>query len=491
MPDIGLIPGRSFVGRIVECGWEVREDVLRKGDWVAGLLNIKKCGGLTEFIVVDRHRVHRVPHPKLLNRDTYTDAPSSLVFSSPPASPTSSVPVPHYSLTIEELALLPLCGVPAYRAVRTFTYAFSSMRDNLSSGSIKRTPSERTQHGPIRSDSYGHQNSAIHGGKIPHLNLIDHENGRRRRALVLRGHDGIGAMALQMLVHRGWRVCVHVPFIASPPNVPTAQAVADRFMEEIEERIRNWGAEEVIFDDGEILGVDEGRGAIVRVIDGLTKDGDAFDVVLDTIGGKEVREAAERLLRSPGRRTGVDDNDVGRNRNGKSGARGGMGQFTTIVGDNPERVIPSAGDMFRAGLRSLKFGTGSAGVAAPSSDKGSSENVHLRNADNKGSKVGYAWINISQDLDYEGKDVGDTIGSLVELAMEYGIKPWVGAEYAPVKRVGEENEDLRSGEVGITAGSGFDHWEGRRIVSFEKAPDIFIDSGPLNSGGTAVVKIAT
>lgn len=432
--------------------------------------------------------MHRVPHPKLSNRDTYTDAPSSLVFSSPPGSPTSALPILQYSLTLEELALLPLCGVPAYRAVRTFTYAFSSMRDNLSSGSIKRTPSERTQPGLVRADSHGHYNPATRGGKIPRLNLIDHENGRRRRAFVLRGHDGVGAMAVQMLVHRGWRVCVHVPFIAAPPNVPTTTAIADRFMEELEERIRKWGAEEVIFDDGEIVGCDEGRGAIVRVIDGLREDGDVFDVVLDTVGGKDVREAAERLLRSPVRKAGVDENDGGRGKNGKGGTRG-MGQFTTIAGDNPERVIPSAGDMFRAGLRSLKLGTGSSGgTSTQGTDKGLSEN--LRNTESKGSKVGYAWINISQDLDYEGKDVGDTIGSLVELALEYGIKPWVGAEYASTGGVDEDGKDTRSGGIDIAAGSGIGHWEGRRIVSFEKAPDIFVDSGPLNSGGTVVVKIA-
>jgi hypothetical protein len=53
MPDIGLIPGRSFVGRVVECGWEVREDVFRKGDWVAGLLNIKKVS--TTLLGADEH----------------------------------------------------------------------------------------------------------------------------------------------------------------------------------------------------------------------------------------------------------------------------------------------------------------------------------------------------------------------------------------------------------------------------------------------------
>ena len=42
MPGIGHVPGRSFVGRVVECGWEVRDEVVRKGDWVAGLLDVKK-----------------------------------------------------------------------------------------------------------------------------------------------------------------------------------------------------------------------------------------------------------------------------------------------------------------------------------------------------------------------------------------------------------------------------------------------------------------
>jgi hypothetical protein len=47
IPGIGYIPGRSFVGRVVECGWEVRDDVARKGDWVAGLLDIKKVSYFT------------------------------------------------------------------------------------------------------------------------------------------------------------------------------------------------------------------------------------------------------------------------------------------------------------------------------------------------------------------------------------------------------------------------------------------------------------
>ena len=40
--DVGYIPGRSFVGRVLECGWEVKDEEIRKGEWVVGLLDIKK-----------------------------------------------------------------------------------------------------------------------------------------------------------------------------------------------------------------------------------------------------------------------------------------------------------------------------------------------------------------------------------------------------------------------------------------------------------------
>lgn len=368
-------------------------------------------------------------------------------------------------------------------------YAFSSMRDNPSLSSVG-GPLDLAKHRPPGFDPSAPLNFSAYGSMVSRLNLGDHENGRRRRALVLRGHDGVGAVAVQMLVLRGWRVCVHVPFIASPPNVPTTSTIADRFMEEVEERIRSWGAEEVIFDDGEVVGGDEGRGAIMRVMDGLREDGDVFDAVLDTVGGKEVREAAERLLRSPGRRVGSDDST-----NGKKVAARGMGQFTTVVGDNPERPIPSAGDLFRAGLRSLKFGGGgSGGSSVVSTEKGSSENVSLRNNDNKGGKVGYAWVNISQDVDWEGKGVGETIGSVMELALQYGIKPWVGTGYAIANGVNPGRRGIptpTSTEIDSTSRLEPGHWEGGRVIPFEKTPNVFVDGGPLTSGGTVVVKIAT
>ncbi|KAJ7020797.1 hypothetical protein C8F04DRAFT_1316589 [Mycena alexandri] len=38
----GFLPGRSFVGRVLERGREVRDEVVRRGEWVVGLLDIHK-----------------------------------------------------------------------------------------------------------------------------------------------------------------------------------------------------------------------------------------------------------------------------------------------------------------------------------------------------------------------------------------------------------------------------------------------------------------
>jgi NADPH:quinone reductase-like Zn-dependent oxidoreductase len=121
--SVGFVPGRSFVGRALEVGWDVREDVCRRGEWVIGLLDTRKSGALQEFVVIDRHRLHRVPHPG-----------SNGGFS------------------VEEMALVPLCGVVAYRAV-----------------------------------------SAL-------------QAGGDMRVLVLGGEDGAGWMAAEMLKKRGWSV---------------------------------------------------------------------------------------------------------------------------------------------------------------------------------------------------------------------------------------------------------------------------------------------
>ena len=43
-PSVGYIPGRSFVGRVLEAGWEVREESIKRGDWVVGLMSVQKVG---------------------------------------------------------------------------------------------------------------------------------------------------------------------------------------------------------------------------------------------------------------------------------------------------------------------------------------------------------------------------------------------------------------------------------------------------------------
>lgn len=41
-PPVGYIPGRSFLGRVLEVGWEVRDEVAKRGDWVMGLTSVQK-----------------------------------------------------------------------------------------------------------------------------------------------------------------------------------------------------------------------------------------------------------------------------------------------------------------------------------------------------------------------------------------------------------------------------------------------------------------
>jgi hypothetical protein len=39
--ELGYVPGRSVVGRAVEIGWEVSEDVVRRGEWVIALADVR------------------------------------------------------------------------------------------------------------------------------------------------------------------------------------------------------------------------------------------------------------------------------------------------------------------------------------------------------------------------------------------------------------------------------------------------------------------
>ncbi|EPQ28349.1 uncharacterized protein PFL1_04176 [Pseudozyma flocculosa PF-1] len=55
----GFVPGRSFCGRVVECGYEVKK--MRKGDIVFGLQDSRKSGALAEFMTIDANLVCHAP----------------------------------------------------------------------------------------------------------------------------------------------------------------------------------------------------------------------------------------------------------------------------------------------------------------------------------------------------------------------------------------------------------------------------------------------
>ena len=357
----------------------------------------------------------------------------------------------HLPLSLEELSLLPLCGIPAYRDVRTFTFAFSSADSHSESGAER--------HWDLDADSRLTPKSAKARGKEKEkesttMNRCADRGGRRRRALVLRGHDGAGAMAVQMLVKQGWRVCAHAPYACLAQEVVTLGDGSDAAgagekdrMRTVEDRIRSWGGEEVVFDDGE-EGEDgeDMRGAVIRVIERLCEDGDVFDAVLDTVGGKEIWEASERLLKSPGRV--VEKNGKSKKETGKRAAADiGVKQFTTLVGDSPGRAIPTAGDHFKAGLRSFNLGVGGS-----------------RRDGMDGKKVGYAWVNLGQDVDWEGEGIRETLEAVLRMAVKDGVRPWVGADH------GGRRE---------------------RLVPFERAPEAFVDrkGSGLVGGGTMVIKL--
>ena len=79
----GFVPGRSFCGRVVECGYEVKK--MRKGDVVFGLQDSGKSGALAEFMVVDDNRICHAPSD---------------------------------CLTTEQIAALPSAGVMAHQLVQ-------------------------------------------------------------------------------------------------------------------------------------------------------------------------------------------------------------------------------------------------------------------------------------------------------------------------------------------------------------------------------------
>lgn len=70
-PSTPFVPGRSFCGRVVDCGLDVKR--LRPGDLVFGLQDLRKCGALAEYIMVHqdaggRQRCNLLRHQAALGR---------------------------------------------------------------------------------------------------------------------------------------------------------------------------------------------------------------------------------------------------------------------------------------------------------------------------------------------------------------------------------------------------------------------------------------
>ncbi|QRW16184.1 hypothetical protein RhiXN_04185 [Rhizoctonia solani] len=212
----GFVPGRSFVGRAVECGFEVGN--VSRGDWVIGLTEIRKCGALSEYVVIDKSRLCAVPRP--------TDR-----------------------LTTTQCALLPLCAVPAHRAVRTIP------------------------------------NSATKTGA----------DGQRRpmKVLVLQAHDGAGLCAVQIMRQLGMHVTAQVPIGSENVNFGTGptlglkvrgrtRAGKGREVEPPRSTKRMGEVQVVVGDDP------------VEVIGRLEES--VYDAVVDTVGGRKVWDACRRVM---------------------------------------------------------------------------------------------------------------------------------------------------------------------------------------------------
>ncbi|KAG8218300.1 hypothetical protein J3R82DRAFT_3914 [Butyriboletus roseoflavus] len=569
-PPVGYIPGRSFVGRVLEVGWEVGVEVAKRGDWVVGLMSVHKCGALAEFILADRHRVHRVPSPFMHLKYPFASVPManeadgdvSRRHDSPP-------PVNEEYLTVNELALLPLCGVPAYRAVRTFHQITQSMgKSQLPCGN---SHNELHPILPPRSDKH----DFIAGGDQEGLATRVQSWDSRPRVLILRAHDGAGALAVQMLVREGWSVWAHVPV---PFMLPGAQSESpDELKDEeeereldnqrsilrrIEDRLRDWGVDEVLFapvtsmplsalfdasntaleamsswsspsiqfphspspspsispspfsssavstplSSPYLHGLSSGQlslppssashhnafttpysftplpltpydceeGSIVSLMSYLTRSRVRLDAILDTIGGREIWDAGRLLLSRPVRDPSRQDIDA---------------QFTTLVGDTPNRVVSTASDNFRAGVRSLRLG--GAKDQHPFEDSGYHEAVTNGHGKDKKAKakprpVNYSWVNVASDIDWEGSDVHDTLCAVMRIASSERVKPVIGpADFANAGR-----KDKGKKRAASVSADGIEEGLVGKVVPFESTPDVFLFGGGLECGGTVVSRVA-
>ncbi|KAL7410926.1 hypothetical protein BDY24DRAFT_398077 [Mrakia frigida] len=97
----GAVVGRSWVGKVVECGENAGGKGFGKGDWVYGLVNAGGGGGAAkEFLVVDRRALAACSAPSGFGSDGNGSGNGNDEW-----------------MTLEDLASLPLLGVTAHRSV--------------------------------------------------------------------------------------------------------------------------------------------------------------------------------------------------------------------------------------------------------------------------------------------------------------------------------------------------------------------------------------
>ena len=578
---------------------------------------------MAEFILVDRHRIHRIPQPHIPRRTPFsTNGPASPFMNGDieedrdaSVDRSASFRSGRHGLTLGELALLPLSGVPAYRAVRTLLPVSRAMGMTHRPDIVGTTAHPFV---PPNNDSSFPANGGLEGSPAP-----CRAGDSRPRALVLRAHDGPGALAVQMLVREGWCVWAHVPVPFALPGPALGYSGEARDEEEekvlegrrgvlrrLEERLRGWGVDEVLFipvssspisasqsspsvhtvprsssssapstspspfsmsgsggspvsspvsspyshvrssspsSSGEhnIRGLsisscfpvpflqpytftplplppyDTEQDSAIMLLAYLERAFVRVDAILDTIGGRSVWEAGRALLARPVR-TGVSTRaDV-------------EAQFTTLVGDAPNRVVASAGDNFRAGVRTLRIGgSGSsvkyqdmpdlqdpldvlggsadgydgydglaskkAGKKKQRGDKASKAKVTTKSAKKKTKlkprTVNYTWVSLVSDIDWEGDGVCDTLRSVLQLAVEYGVRPAVGQLDFPLSLSslsspsGSGYKDKGKKKAVFPGGESIEDEMRGKIVPFENTPNAFMRGGGLECGGTVVSRI--
>ncbi|GJJ07239.1 hypothetical protein Clacol_001439 [Clathrus columnatus] len=262
----GYVPGRSFVGRVMECGWDV--DTVVKGDWVIGLTEVKKGGALAEFIIISHRRVHRCCNP-----------------------------IATTSLSVPQLALLPLSAVPAHRAVRTLSH--------LSRGS---------------------------------------------KVLVLRADVGIGLLASQELVHLGFSVTAQVP-----GGIRGWGSEGERRARMVVEGLAV-GSRGSTLERKEISKVkgDVRCGDVFDVIHALETAKEEFEAIIDTVGGKDIWDACRAILKSNGQFTTLVGDMLYFNACSNPSSPSSLTAPST-PNFKPPCSLPTAQTHFMSNLRSLRF----------------------------------------------------------------------------------------------------------------------------------------